>query len=316
LSPNLCSEPRDCDFEDIKYPLCTWLHVGEGVDEFDWIVNSGILPGYTFLPSNDHTFKNESGSYIYLASKGQSSGDTAIIFSEMYPPESESGVCMSFYYQISGGNFNLKKTKSVRLTLFIFCLVARDRLEIQLIEYNEYEPTTLWQLTGTQPYTYWNYAQLGFFTNEYYMMFIKGQVGNSATGYSAIDDIHFSNGYCSPLPVEAVPGYTPPTTTKTTTGTTQSSIIELDCDFSTKCSWSNLPANSFNWTVVKALDGSSIYEGPAQDHSGGENGGSYLIADSVFVRVNKSIARYESPPMNGTKCVEFWYYMYGPQVTC
>ena len=88
----------------------------------------------------------------------------------------------------------------------------------------------------------------------------------------------------------------------------------MDCDFSANCTWKNV-GTAFNWTVVKAVDGNTLYNGPTQDHSGSDaNGGYYLVADSLFIRVNSSLGRIESPPMNDRKCVEFWYYMYGPQV--
>jgi hypothetical protein len=105
------------------------------------------------------------------------------------------------------------------------------------------------------------------------------------------------------------------TAAPTTSFTTQASIPGLDCDFSTPCFWNNLGNNNFNWTIIAAIDSPELFNGPSQDHNGGSiNGGFYLIADTRFVRANKSIGRYESPPMNRTKCVEFWYYMYGSEV--
>ena len=79
----------------------------------------------------------------------------------------------------------------------------------------------------------------------------------------------------------------------TTRFTTQSSIPELDCDFSFPCFWSNLGTNNFNWTVITSIDSPEIFAGPSQDHTGGSiDGGAYLIADTRFIRANKSIGRY------------------------
>ena len=104
MSLKSCSEPRDRDFEDSMYPYCTWLQAGPNdLAAFDWSLFSPSLPGLQFLPQFDHTFKNESGNYIYVTSKDQNSGDVVILFSETYPPTSDSGVCMTFFYQISGG---------------------------------------------------------------------------------------------------------------------------------------------------------------------------------------------------------------------
>ena len=186
-------------------------------------------------------------------------------------------------------------------------------LEIKLDEYNQFEPKTIWKLNGLKSQTYWNYAQIGFFANEYYSIFLQGTIGNNPESYIAIDDIHFIDGFCSPQPIDAAE-YTTSTMTTTTTLSTQSSIIQLDCDFSKPCSWSNLQTNSFNWTIIKGID-ANLFEGPSEDHTGGQTDGAYLVADSRFVRTNRSLARYESLPMNKTKCVEFWYYMYGSNVS-
>jgi hypothetical protein len=60
---------------------------------------------YPFLPPFDHTFKNETGRYIYLTSNGNNLlfGANSILYSQQNPPTNENGACMAFYYQIKGG---------------------------------------------------------------------------------------------------------------------------------------------------------------------------------------------------------------------
>ena len=104
---NACPEPRDCDFEDSVYPYCTWLHYSNSLE---WAIKSQIAPLYPFLPSVDHTFKNETGRYIYLTNNGNNLlfGANSILFSQQYPPTNQNGFCMTFYYQIKGG-LNINK---------------------------------------------------------------------------------------------------------------------------------------------------------------------------------------------------------------
>lgn len=104
------------------------------------------------------------------------------------------------------------------------------------------------------------------------------------------------------------------TTSTTTTAAPIPSIKELDCDFESACKWSTVRTGDFNFTVVDSATGFNNYGGPNADHSGGVGGGNYLVANTLNLRANFSLGKYESPIMNQTKCVEFWYYMYGTNV--
>lgn len=102
MSQDSCPEPSDCDFDDQDFPYCTWLHYSNSLE---WTLNSQASSLSQFLPTYDHTFKNETGKYVYLANNGDNLlfGANSILFSQQNPPTSENGVCMTFYYQIKGG---------------------------------------------------------------------------------------------------------------------------------------------------------------------------------------------------------------------
>lgn len=289
-SPHECPQPVDCSFEDDVYEFCTWLNVND--DKFDWNLFSSLIAQPSSIPNIDNTFKNSTGHYTYIDSTSRQPGDNAIILSQLLAPTSDSGQCLTFYFSYLGS-----PTYSLRV-------LTR--------EYNN-TAQLKWKIDGSQPYLGWNFAQVGLYTDDYYKILIEGILDTGLNGYAAIDDISLRNGFCSiTVPSNAGQGLTTITTTKSTT--TIPSIIELDCDFNSECSWSNARGNDFNWTVTNAQDGALNFGGPSQDHSTSSSNGLYLIADYTAIIKNNSLGKYESPPMNGSKCVEFWYFMYGPEV--
>lgn len=113
-------------------------------------------------------------------------------------------------------------------------------------------------------------------------------------------------------PLEANPEYFIPSTSTTPLTITLPSIHDYDCDFERNCLWKNT-GKTLNWTVIRASDANKLYNGPDIDHSTQSGDGSYLaILDKPAS--GASIAYYSSPNMNGTKCLEFFYYIYGSEV--
>jgi hypothetical protein len=121
-----------------------------------------------------------------------------------------------------------------------------------------------------------------------------------------IDDIEFQSigpQSCVFFPISALPSIKTtarPTTTLTTT-TTQPTIVELDCDFESECSWTNAQTNpsNVNWIITEVFRPSSNYK-PSEDHSLNSGLGSILIIQPAYI--NRIKIAYDSPPMNGTKC--------------
>ncbi len=135
-----------------------------------------------------------------------------------------------------------------------------------------------------------------------------------------MDDISLKtdDGSCVLDPLAATPldRITTTQSPQTIPTTTEASILELDCNFESACSWKNDPTNrDVDWLIQSANNPVSNFA-PDTDHTYafmGSSKGSYLTLDSLLFFRN-SIVGYESAYMNGTKCVEFWYYMYGTSV--
>lgn len=121
---------------------------------------------------------------------------------------------------------------------------------------------------------------------------------------------------CSTIPSSATQPTpsTVKTTTTTTTIITPLTVQSLSCDFESSCKWINDGGN-FDWIVINGSTSSSNFYGPNNDHTLDQSIGNMLIPNAAQDQADSSIASYNSPLINGTKCVEFFYYMLGPQVT-
>ena len=127
--------------------------------------------------------------------------------------------------------------------------------------------------------------------------------------FLGIDDISFSvslSCYFSPNEAQPIiPDMTTNIITSTPT-TPDTSIQELDCNFENiNCQWFNSQNNTkTNWTIFKSSENQNPYA-PSIDHTLGSNQGSYLSLNSNSY-FSKSSVLFQSPLMNGTKCVAFW----------
>jgi len=131
-----------------------------------------------------------------------------------------------------------------------------------------------------------------------------------------VDDIVLtpSLSVCNTIPSIAIPqDYTPYTTEKTTTLSTQPSIRDLSCNFETPCSWNN-SISSLNWIVVNATTAANVYNGPDKDHTLNSGDGQLITPNVLPNSSSYATAGYNSPYMNGSICIEFYYYIYGAEV--
>jgi len=190
-------------------------------------------------------------------------------------------------------------------------------LIIKLAEYNQSEEI-LWRLNDKSSLqNSWQYAQIPIRTNDEFRVFIDAYSGSSDKEFIGIDDITFKTPFvCNFLPSTASPSFSTTESSTFTTPTTQPSIAEFDCDFETSnCAWFNNPNNTLvNWKVVKASSISNEYS-PLTDHTlinDNNQFGSYLTLSAASSSKTKVL--FSSPLMNCTKCVAFWYYMYGTEV--
>ncbi|RMZ97804.1 MAM and LDL-receptor class A domain-containing 2-like [Brachionus plicatilis] len=291
MSKEQCPVTFECDFEDDEFEFCSWINLQNSPDEnlkngtldnFDWVIDT----------INDYRGK-------LAVSNGQKINHYSRLVSEYVPGTSDSGVCIEFYFRFS--KYPPTETK----------------LTFSLAEYKK-EPVTLWSLTDNQITTqgvYWRFGRFAVNTNESFRIYMDGYVGTDSKEYVAVDSIDMRSGTvgCTVFPLEAQTQVIT-TTAATTTTVTYPSIAEFDCDFEKACSWSNDPANLFtNWTAKRAVDINDS-NSPQNDHTFTYTKfGTFLTLENRNYFPQAKI-NYISPEMNGTKCVEFWYYMYGIDV--
>lgn len=201
----------------------------------------------------------------------------------------------------------------------------------------------VWEMNNTQN-SNWQEARLTlyFFIPDIQIMFVGSKLSNERRDI-AIDDIRvINNQVCEDSPIfttittkssTSTTKVTYPSTTTTTTATRTTStttttntasttnyLQDFDCDFESTCNWKNTNSSKFNtWKTYKIneLRKDNIQNdafAPLLDHTLGTDEGSILsLSDrQSFYRQEK--VGYISPVINDTKCVEFYYYLYGDEV--
>ena len=91
-----------------------------------------------------------------------------------------------------------------------------------------------------------------------------------------------------------------------------------DCDFenSDMCSYYNGPNNDFNWMTGTGNDDSDSWSRPDVDHTMGNETGGFLFVDPSTFPENAmaSVITSFMEEFTKTKCVAFWFHMYGNNI--
>ncbi|XP_035827615.1 MAM and LDL-receptor class A domain-containing protein 1 [Aplysia californica] len=280
-----CITPATCNFER---DLCSWINVPSA--DFDWQKLSGATGSYSTGPTTDHTTQTVSGHYLYLeASAPRRRGERVILSSERLP--ATNGSCFTFWYHMAGSGIG-------DLSIVLSASPSQN--------------TTLWKLSGAQNNA-WLSGQVGV-RSPYssFFIYVQGVRGGNAYGDIAIDDLGYSNAPCGINPTSAQPSSTPVTfrpasPTPPATGT-------VDCNFDVGfCSWSqDTQGDNFQWQR-QAQRAHTRQSGPDKDHSGS---GYFAYISTSAPQKNHESAKLVSPSIPaGDKCLTFWYYMWGDDVS-
>ncbi|XP_036360425.1 MAM and LDL-receptor class A domain-containing protein 1-like isoform X2 [Octopus sinensis] len=291
LTEGQCPKAGNIDFEK---GLTTWMNVID--DDFDWLIGTGKRYYNYDGPRKDHTLKTFYGHYLLLRALSPfKPGDHALLISESL--DGSMHQCMRFWYRMSG--------QGIGTLRFIMVQLGSN--------------VTSWVLSGSQS-TFWRLGRFPIASNKPFQIIIEGVRGSSNRVNFAIDDIEFNNKKCSLFPRKAtelpttstipssVTTALPPRTTPTPT--------QYDCTFEKDmCSWTNDVKADFKWARAQGPSG-HYKSGPTTDHTSGTKDGWYILSKRSWRSKSYSKARIVGPsiPPSQTRCLNFWYHMYGAYV--
>jgi hypothetical protein len=184
--------------------------------------------------------------------------------------------------------------------------------------------TKMWTLSKSQG-TSWKEGSFSYSASSTHKLVFEG-VRALGIGDFALDDITLLESTdCAFFPSIATP-VTGPTTTvtsstfSTTTRTTTTTYTwvqqsQYDCNFEVDfCQWKIDTTAKFNWTR-KSGSTPSYLTGPSFDHTYGTTAtGFYIFVETSVPQKYGDRCRIESPEIQGDKCIEFYYHMFGADV--
>lgn len=148
-------------------------------------------------------------------------------------------------------------------------------------------PTTPSYINSGSKGNYWYFDQITFILNAQINFEVVFEAVVGLSGSISMDDIFMKDGPC---------------------------VRDL-CDFENPdlCGYTNDLTASFNWTRnIGPTD--SFNTGPSVDHTTLSNQGHFMFIESSFPQRNGSIARLLSPSYTGTRCLTFYYHMWGADI--
>ncbi|RXN38350.1 MAM and LDL-receptor class A domain-containing 1-like protein [Labeo rohita] len=173
-----CTPSGQCDFEA---NFCSWMNLLE-VDDADWLRAQAGTGNHT-RPSVDHTTNSSTGYYLYMDSSVGVWGDTAMILSEIFTPDSR-GHCFTFWYHMYGYNVGTLK------------LYSNNRNTHN--SGNKFGQI-VWQESGDQG-DVWRKSNVYVTYREPFWFIFEFLKGSGSKGSIAINDIHIIPGPCDTDP--------------------------------------------------------------------------------------------------------------------
>ncbi|XP_028831423.1 MAM and LDL-receptor class A domain-containing protein 1 [Denticeps clupeoides] len=165
-----CPAPGFCDFE---LSACGWTNA-LGVDDADWLRGRAETAKSSSGPNVDHTTGSPAGHYLYADTAVGQGGDAAMLFGEIHRPV-RGGRCLSFWYHMRG-----QDTGTLKLFLNNSEHVLWTKSSSGCDDWDE------GRVHVDVGVPYW-------FVFEY-----KKGHGHGSSGSVALDDIHLTQGSCSP----------------------------------------------------------------------------------------------------------------------
>ncbi|KAK7479762.1 hypothetical protein BaRGS_00028942, partial [Batillaria attramentaria] len=302
-----CQAYTSCNFET---DWCDWIQ--DETDVFDWQRQQGETTTVGTGPDRDHTYGNETGTYIFIESSNRKPNDTARIKSPVFQPAGE-GICtMRFYTHMLGHDVN---------ALNVYVETSETGLKSLVLS-----------LRGQQG-DEWRKSMVNLITTRSFRVVIEGVTGTSYHGDIGLDDISFTPG-CKLAAAQALP-VALPTGSGTCTanqflcgGTCRST--SLICNFISDCGdgsdengcpqfcqyesgnlcyWANQRiGNAASWNLTSPSGSSPPYV----DHYPGTSSGHFAMVTMPLTQYHLATSRLVSPIFSsgGPTCTFRFWYMY------
>ncbi|XP_071506102.1 uncharacterized protein [Diadema antillarum] len=165
-----------CDFESHLLGDLCMFYQEEVNDDFDWSRHSGETPSLDTGPLNDHTYRNETGHYLYIETTRPGGNASAQLISYPFFKHEGDDCSLHFYYHAFGQNVGTLRVSFVGET-----------------------STDTHVVIDGQSSDSWNETILPVsFSSGFYTIVIEGTRGGGNLGDIAIDDVSLSSD-CSAI---------------------------------------------------------------------------------------------------------------------
>ncbi|XP_062512911.1 MAM and LDL-receptor class A domain-containing protein 1-like isoform X2 [Corticium candelabrum] len=298
-----------CSFET---NLCVWSN--DVSNDVDWVMLQGSTSSPETGPTNDHTYRNGSGKYIYFEVTGAGFSSHAALVSPEYL-KSGSACRMQFAYHFYGSSIG--------------------DMDVYFVANGDGKIHNLWSTRGNQG-NVWRMRSVFIGPQTDFNIYFKGTHYSGYKGDMALDDISF---------FDCDPNFTQRPCTKNEFTCLQSKLcVKTDsmcdlhndcydnsdetysscrsafqCDFEhSVCGFTNDKNNdSFDWILARGSTFSSQTR-PGADHTTGNRNGRYVYINASPLRATGDTAILWSPlfnPSTAANCsVRFFAFMYGQHV--
>ncbi|KAL3247958.1 hypothetical protein MRX96_056738 [Rhipicephalus microplus] len=266
-----------CDFEN---GWCTWRNRIVFKNNSPWILGGRNMKTILPRPSQDHTFGNATGSYLFFSNFEQNKGNRAELTGEILTWSSKITQCAEFWYVIS---------EDPETSLQVQALDVYDPSDIYGVG------IPLWEQTGGKSLE-WKQGRIAV-PHTRKVNFV-GTTGDPSTpGFIALDDIsilHHDRCETMPQDAEALPA---------------TELISCSLAGWNFCHWSSVPPLPETWSFQSS---SSSNLAPVAAPGNMKGNLAYLKGRSL--NGNHGTALLNSPlvgPQPGLACFSFWYHMFG-----
>uniref|UniRef100_A0A8C4RC23 Metalloendopeptidase n=1 Tax=Erpetoichthys calabaricus TaxID=27687 RepID=A0A8C4RC23_ERPCA len=278
---------HSCNFE---LNLCGWKHWPNG--DFEWTLSRERPEEFekNSLPNGETSCRNFAGQYLYLRPPFLLERvQTAVLVSPVF----QGSKCFSFWYSVFGQGVKI-------LAIHLQYLHSPDSWH------------KLWSVERAMTRT-WYFEKLDILMDAdiKFQIILEGTLSN-VNGDAAIDDIVVSGYGCEEFSVHPSPSAVSGLLSTSYPALPLSNDSDtLFCDFENNlCGWQLCSQGDLNWVLhhERSLDTATLLNTSLSGCSMFQ--GQYLYAEVTSSHLGNR-ALLASPHFQGSRCMSFWYSMFG-----